>query len=218
MNLVNKVLSLFLIIMSLNAYSQDYVFATLKPGVIQDLESLISDPNNFVNGTDKNGKSIAYLKYTDEISKVFTDYSWVKTSNVASDDIDYQEELISVAEKHDYTYLQCVQFVRALSNAKGTNTWQSSGKIGNTNSAYLNRDMYLKWRIIAKFKTNGKYWQDGDPKPYGHVAIAIGSNSNGVYVIDQNWEGDGESFNGKVALHLIPWSEAKKYNLLSIPK
>ena len=49
--------------------------------------------------------------------------------------------------------------------------------------------MYLNWRIIAKFKSNGKYWQSGDPTPYGHVALVIASNSNGVYVIDQNWEG-----------------------------
>ncbi|RJE77680.1 hypothetical protein BGP78_01400 [Pseudoalteromonas sp. MSK9-3] len=211
MKLIKSLLFLFVIIQSQGLYAQDYKFATLKPGVKNDLESLISNSNNFSRETDHVfGGSILYLKYTNNIANIFKKYGSTSASKHDSRYITSLNDLISVGESFD-TYFQCVQFIRALSDAEHTSHWRWSG-------AKLNSSMYLKWRVIAKFKSNGKYWQPGDSKPYGHVAIAIGSNSNGVYVIDQNWEGNGTADYGKVSVHLLPWHEAENYSLLTVPK
>ncbi len=73
--------------------------------------------------------------------------------------------------------------------------------------------MFLDWQLIAKFKSDGYY----DGSVNGHVALAIASNSNGVYVMDQNWGGSRTADYGKVAIHLIPWSEAENYTLVTKP-
>lgn len=208
MNLVKKIVLFTLMILSLNAFSQDYEFPVLKSGVKQDLENLISNPNNFVGGTDKFGKSILYLKYNTGSVDVFSKYtnSAYIYDNISSD-ISYTEKLITVSP-YNTNYNQCVQFAQAVSNAgSATNIWKSSGE-------FLNTSMYLHWRLIAKFNSNGFY----DGSNGGHVALAIGSNSNGVYVIDQNWEGDHNSYYGKIAIHIIPWSTASEYSLVTKPK
>jgi hypothetical protein len=208
MNLFKKAFVVSTMILSLNAFSQDYEFAVLKSGVKQDLETLIGNANNFVSETDHNSNNnISYLKYTSNIAKIFKKYGVSNNISHDSDNISSLDELISVGESFD-TYYQCVQFIRAISDADGTDKWKWSG-------AYLNQNMYLNWRIVAKFKSDGTYWQSGDPTPYGHVALVIASNSNGIYVIDQNWEGDGTLDYGKVAIHLIPWDEADEYALLT---
>ena len=210
MKFINSALFILVMSFSWGAQAQDYSFAVLKPGVKSDLENLISNPNNFSRESDYVfGGSILYLKHTTSIANVLKKYGVVNSHTHDSNHISSLSDLISVGERGD-TYYQCVQFIRALSTAEHTSHWQWSG-------ANLNPSMYLKWRVIAKFKADGKYWQPGDKKPYGHVAIALGSNSNGVYVIDQNWEGTGTSDYGKVGVHLIPWTEASKYSLLTIP-
>ncbi|MDK1286776.1 BPSL0067 family protein [Pseudoalteromonas umbrosa] len=211
MKVLNSLLMIVTLGASLVAAAQDYSFAVLKSGVKQDLEQLIDNPNNFVRENDHVfGGSMLYLKHTSSTANTFRQYGVANNHQHDSRNISSVADLISVGESFD-SYFQCVQFVRALSNAGHTSKWKWSG-------AKLNSSMYLKWRIIAKFKSDGTYWQPGDSGAPGHVAIALGSNANGVYVIDQNWEGNGYSTYGKVAVHLIPWSEASKYSLLTIPK
>ncbi|MGB2110390.1 MAG: hypothetical protein ACPHY8_00140 [Patescibacteria group bacterium] len=223
MNLAKIFTATLLIFLSLNVFSQEYTFITLKSGVKEDLENLISNPNNFENETEYvYGKSISYLKYTNTISNLFEKYGTV--SDVSHDSISEDgisrisstDTLISVGNNSfdpetQQEFFQCVQFIQAISNAGSAgNRWKSSG-------ANLNKSMYLKWRIIAKAKPNGYYprWYDNFT---GHVALAITSNDIGVYVIDQNWEGNRDSDYGKIGVHLIPWSEAENYSLMTIPK
>jgi len=207
MSFVKKIVLAALMIFSLNAFSQNYEYPVLKQGVKNDIENLIANQNNFVGGTTASGNSILYLKYNNNSINVFSKYT--STNYIFDDpssDISYSTPLITVSP-YEYGTYQCVQFAQVISNAGKANlTWKSDGN-------FIDRTTYLHWKLIAKFNSNGFY----DGLNGGHVALAIGSNANGVYVIDQNWEGNSSSNYGKIAIHIIPWETAEEYSLLTKP-
>jgi hypothetical protein len=207
MSFVKKVVFAALMIFSLNAFSQNYEYPVLKQGVKNDIENLIANQNNFVGGTTEGGDSILYLKYNNNSINVFSKYTSTNyIYDYPSANINYSTPLITVSP-YDTNYNQCVQFAQTISNAgQATGIWKSDGN-------FINQSTYLHWKLIAKFKSNGYY----DGSSGGHVALAIGSNANGVYVIDQNWEGNSSSNYGKIAIHIIPWETAEEYSLLTKP-
>lgn len=67
---------------------------------------------------------------------------------------------------------QCVSFVKALTNIdKATASWIPSKQVGV--------DSIQKGKAIAVFDSRGKY--------AGHTGIYIGSDSDGIWIFDQNW-------------------------------
>ncbi len=224
MSFVKKVVFIIaLMIFSLNAFSQDYEYPVLKPGVINDLNTIIANPDNFVVEADYySSENIGYLKYNNYTTSVFSKYGTTSGEIYHPDgtydqpNISSTEELLSLGNgTYAYSkgvymeYFQCVQFAQAISNAgQATNRWKEPDVNPNID---LNTD--VSGKLIAKFGADGYY----NGSINGHVALALSSNENGVYVIDQNWEGSRTADYGKVGVHIIPWSEATNYGLVTIP-
>jgi hypothetical protein len=228
MSFVKKLVFAALMIFSLNAFSQGYEYPVLKAGVKNDIVTLIADSDNFVGETEYHfNENIAYLKHTNYTVSVFNKYGTTsgeiyhpKCYNYDQPYISSTEELLSVGngskaysgegECQVYIeYFQCVQFAQAISNA-GTATGRWKEPEGDPN---IDQNTDVSWKLIAKFGPDGYY----NGSINGHVALAIGSNYKGVYVIDQNWEGSRTADYGKIGIHIIPWSEATNYGLVTIP-
>lgn len=224
MNIVKKLFIFTLFILSFSTLAQDYILPELKTGVQDDITSLILDSSNFSSETEYVfGSSIKYLKYNTDSVNIFKKYGTVSNEIIHPNGYNDQPEissnydLLSVGNEakswsdgHYIEYFQCVQFAQAISNAgKATNRWRESTQ---DNSLNINTD--LSWRLIAKFSTDDGLYDGSDN---GHVALAIMSNEKGVYVIDQNWEGSRSADYGKIGIHIIPWSEANNYALVTIP-
>lgn len=229
MSFVKKVVFIIaLMIFSLNAFSQDYEYPVLKPGVINDLNTIIANPDNFVVEADYySSENIGYLKYNNYTTSVFSKYGTTSGEIYHPKCNDYDQPYISSTgallsvgngskaysgegECEVYIeYFQCVQFAQAISNAgQATNRWKEPDINPN-----IDQNTDVSGKLIAKFGANGYY----NGSINGHVALALSSNENGVYVIDQNWEGSSTADYGKVGVHIIPWSEATNYGLVTIP-
>jgi len=114
---------------------------------------------------------------------------------------------VSVASQAevDYAYYQCVGFVKAVTNMGSryisrTSNWVPLSRLSPNN-------LPPKYTPIATFKdTTG----DGNANRYvGHVAIFYSGNSEGIWVIDQNWSDTSGGYDpvGSIAFHFIPFNE-----------
>lgn len=181
------------------AYATNYKFPGFKSGAKADLESLFDNANNYVLYNSK-----AYLKANQTVVNTLNTYGVVEQTTLENP-IGISEQLVSLKQT-GASYYQCVQFVKALSDIGWTGGWHKG--------VNLNKNMFIRWRFIAKFQSDGTY----NGSNGGHVAIAVTSNSNGVVIIDQNYDGDDSSDYGKIAYHVIPWSSAVNYSLVEIPE
>lgn len=209
MKILKILLITFTYLCSLSSLAGDYSYAQLKPGAKDDLMGLIENHNNFFTSTEKHfNLPIAYLRYNQSIDSVLQKYGPTSDINQPGDTLyKINGSYIPRMSLGSYgeNYYQCVQFVKAVSDAGSGRYWKAGDD--------LQEGMYLFWRVIAKFLPDGTY----DGTRGGHVAIAVAANSSGVYILDQNWEGNYNWDYGKIGLHLIPWSEAEKYSLVTKP-
>lgn len=214
--IISKKLTLiFLVFISMNVFSQDYEEPELKDGVKDDILTLISGMSDyFVVETEAHyGLPIVYLLYTDQTAGIFNQYGETSSHEHDSSYITSNDLLISIGNDSYWKgsiYYQCVQFVQAISDVGLAKYWLAD-------SSTLDKDetntSNIKWKIIAKFNSDGSY----DGTEGGHVALALSVTDNGVYVIDQNWEGDASADYGKTGIHLLPWSVAENYSVVTRP-
>ena len=66
-----------------------------------------------------------------------------------------------------------------------------------------------QWSIIATFDSSTSHYDNM------HTALVLGSNDEGLFVADQNWEIN--TVPGKILLHFLPynWKSAYKVNSAS---
>lgn len=103
---------------------------------------------------------------------------------------------------------QCVSFVKAVANVnKPTYEWQPAKQVGV--------DEIKVGRVIALINSDGKYPQGGA----GHVGIYLGQDSDGIWMLDQNWATNIVGIH-KIKFGLIPnkgpgKGDGNKYNAYS---
>ncbi len=100
---------------------------------------------------------------------------------------------------------QCVGFVKAITNLGSTSTWIEGNQVSRFN-------LPNRGDVIATFDENGDY-------DFGHVAVVLSASNTHIYVIDQNWEGTGETPVGRVIIHAISFdgtgnADADNYSIV----
>lgn len=123
-------------------------------------------------------------KYTSNWGKINESSNFLSFTTIA--DYDYL--------KKNYPsdiYYQCVGFIKVA-----TKIFKSSGsdwyKFNNTNISDKNQPK--PYSVIATFNKENKY--------EGHTALVLSSNNQGVFIVDQNWNYDGE-----ILFHFIPYGK-----------
>ena len=163
-------------------------------------------------------KLILALSLTTLFSPAYADFGWYSSTssilyrNLSSDDVqnvggriykirysskfERLEESLGVDVEDNGNYLQidakgenagqCVSFVKAVANVnKTTDEWIPVKQVGV--------DSINVGRVVAVFGSDGKYPEGG----YGHTGIYLGEDSEGMWILDQNWTPD------TVAIHKI---------------
>lgn len=97
---------------------------------------------------------------------------------------------------------ECVSFIKAVTDAKGTASWYGIEKVSPNKhlAAYTPIATLTKIRSDAKRGYNGR-----DGKSY--VALYLKHQDNGILVLDQNFYEDG-----KLNIHFIPFSGSNQSN------
>lgn len=106
--------------------------------------------------------------------------------------VNYNSSYLSFTTNVDYDFnpsYQCVGFIKVA-----TSVQKSAGsywyKFNESNISESNRPK--PYSVIATFNEKNEY--------EGHTALVLGSNNEGVFVVDQNWHSDGE-----ILFHFIPY-------------
>lgn len=173
---------LSLVILSTNVYAGVKANWQLYPSVISSTQ----DANN-IEAATINGKHATKFLYTEHTAAAF---DWIGSV------LEHDDGYISAASETRFGY-QCVGFVKGV--APGVNVHTSNWKPDTAVSA---DSLPAMGSVIATFNSNNKY--------FGHVAIYLSGNSEGIYVIDQNWDDTtfGVNWVGKIYTHFIPFDNS----------
>lgn len=179
MSIFKKIVTtiLFLTISSAYAGTKVEVMAEFK----KDAPKLKSHPLN--------SKKTAYL-----IGNTFNEEILSKYGDVDKKEKNNRISLTKVGEEP----LQCVAFVKAVSNAKSTGEWIRGEKLSPLNS-------FPRFTVVATFSKDGQYFIN-NPTP--HVGILYQHTPDGIYLLDQNHldSSYGKTPTGEIAVHFVPFN------------
>jgi|GEM_PF-1333973 len=98
---------------------------------------------------------------------------------------------------------QCVAVVQLLSNAKHTSKWRA--KIGDKLHPNMNfQTPFVAATLKGGEDSHGLKYSNSSTK--SHVGIVFQYNTNGVWILEQNWEGTGSHPVGRLAMRYMMYS------------
>lgn len=145
------------------------------------------------------------LKMHTPTSNPYTAYAKGNTDNInllskyGNTDVDYATDRISLT-KIGEDPLQCVAFLKAVTNARETASWRK----GDSISPLSNLPQFTP---VAVFNSNGTY--SGNYAK--HAALLMKVEPTGIYLLDQNHKDASYGLNpiGHISYHFVPFDNSK---------
>jgi len=137
----------------------------------------------------------AYVKGVDENVAILSKYGNV--------DVHYQFNRISLTKVGEW-HLQCVAFVKAVTNSGSAEDPINGWKKGDSISQFSNLPQFTP---VAVFNSSGTYAGNYAK----HAALLMKVEPTGIYLLDQNHKDNtyGLSPIGQIAYHFVPFDHDK---------
>lgn len=98
---------------------------------------------------------------------------------------------------------ECVSFIKAVTNAKGTSNWYGNEKVSKNKKL----TPYTPIATLTKTRSDGKPGYNSKDDGKRHVGLYLKHYNDGILMLDQNFYGDG-----KLTIHYLPFKGSNQSN------